>query len=105
MKGIRPGKPRPMPDGETELYEYLEALIKPSRTHEKGSSMNSETKNVKSRQPPGKPRYGPGNPYYDHIQRFDHPQIHDKPGNYPARGYAPRLPPFKNGLCRNPPAR
>jgi hypothetical protein len=34
------------PDGETALYEYLEGLIKTSPyLHEKGATMNTETKN------------------------------------------------------------
>jgi hypothetical protein len=37
-----------IPDGETALYEYLEGLIKPSRTHEEGSRTHKEAKNVKS---------------------------------------------------------
>jgi hypothetical protein len=36
-------------NGETSLYEYLEGLIKKGpQTHEKGPSMSSKTKNVKS---------------------------------------------------------
>jgi hypothetical protein len=51
------------PDRETALYEYLEGLIKLSRTHEKGPSMSSKTKNVKSpiRQALRKLTTGPGN--------------------------------------------